>query len=769
MLARRIVLAAALAAALALLAFLVVRDDGAIERRGGVVSERVGSTPSEVADMSAAAGAEVRSDLAAPRSASGRTSADAPSAATSIGKTFGELLHPRIGSSRPPLDDFTVVCTNAAGEQRRARARDVVFAEDLAPDGLWIVAMDGYCPRVVDPAQIAQRLAQDGFEPFEFWPRPSVTLTVVVEAAGAARAPIDRLVVTSDSEASGAIAWLAKSHRGSNASAGVPWAERGRAGWLWDVAGVTDDVLALVRGVDAASDGVLRVGRIRRSPFITAHADGDFSQFADERLHDAAWSTRVVYQPGGSTRVFENMPAHASLVVCALGAAPLDFVRGDGAPIASHIESGVVRTASFSLLTDAANELSVLHESGATVRGRLPQDVLPGARLNLSCEQSSRRSTRTERVTSWAGHPVVAPDGSFEWSPLDAGDYSFLAEWERPGNVSSRLALKFALAPGEVRDLGELRPGGAGRLTIHTHLVVGTALPRGFGAATHSVRAAIVGPLDTDLDPSMVSEDAPERYAELLLDGPIVVEGLAPGAYGIRLRNFRLREFGFMLYETLPDRTRIDDVARLSSPDLVRVLNYGTVAVVDVGPDTVVDVEVVAGYTAASTIAIPLGADFVARDHTFEVQYIRRDGRGESSSGESEFEFVTAADGSQHAVATCLLTPGEWVAIVSDFEYDDDRSLFDVRIARHDITLTSAVHTTTVAALAPSAMVRLRVEPRANVAALLADFGDRQPMSTRWQHEGEKYLLHGLLPHTRYRIGERVVETGAPGSVVELD
>jgi hypothetical protein len=30
-------------------------------------------------------------------------------------------------------------------------------------------------------------------------------------------------------------------------------------------------------------------------------------------------------------------------------------------------------------------------------------------------------------------------------------------------------------------------------------------------------------------------------------------------------------------------------------------------------------------------------------------------------------------------------------------------------------------------------------------------------------------VIDGLLPHTRYRLGERVIETGAPGSVVELD
>jgi hypothetical protein len=464
--------------------------------------------------------------------------------------------------------------------------------------------------------------------------------------------------------------------------------------------------------------------------------------------------------------VFANMPANRSLVILSLGAAPLDFVRADGSPIASRVDRDIGRTVPFTLRVDEANAISVLHESGATVRGRLPLEAEPGARLVLSCEQPSRSNAHVVRVTTHTSAPRIEADGSFEWSPLDAGDYTFSAHWERPGNVSCRCVREFTLAPGEVLDLGELQAGAAGRLTIHTRLVAGSALPSGFGAATHNVNADIVGPIAAAVDPRTVSIDAPRRDAVLTLDAPVVLEGLEPGVYRVELRNFSPREGDLSFLSQLHARHRIGDVARVSGPELVNLVN-GSFAVVDVGPDTVVHVDAIAAYTAVSTIAVTLGADFVARDHTLELQYLSRDGRSERRA--ADFEFESAADGTPCATSTTLLPPGEWVAIVSDFEYDDDRGLYSVRIARHDITLTSAVHTTTVAALAPSAMVRLRVEPRANVAALLADFGDRQPMSTRWQHEGEKYLLHGLLPHTRYRIGKRVIETGAPGSVVELD
>jgi hypothetical protein len=739
MLARRLALVVAVVAVLALVAFLVLRDDGGIDRKDSAPDPSIATAGAAHVDLAAVTADVERSAADAPPRPAPATASPSVGALV-VGRTFGELLRPMAQLTSLPLRDATIVCSNAVGEQRRAQLDDIVLAGDFEAQALWIVAAAEHCPFVVDPQFVEKQAAADEALPLDvpLAPCTSVALNFDVTEPRA----IERVLLMPRSGTLRAPNWF---HEGGPRREQLPWS----------YVALCEDVLALVHGSLAAEGVAHRIARIRAAslgPWKGLESRrGEGPSFSDS----AAWSWRYAptSTPTTGRVLFENVPVESLLALVVAGRVPFVFTRGDGSQLLSRVDVAAACCSGLELITGQTTELYVRAVAPAVLRGRFPEAALPDRRLLLEGVRDA----------------AIDEHGAFEWPLLDAGNYTFSAMWEEPGGVSREVVHEIELDEGEVHDLGELRPLFAGRLTIHAQLDVQGALPPEFGAASLVATIMVLGPIDTDEQPDPRVAWGPNRDHRVVFGEPLVVDGIEPGTYRIDLRWVRsLQEDDDMNVErSVAEAQKLAALATGADRRLLELLNPGVYAIVEVDEDASVEVVAKVALAGACTLTVPIPASPTNRQSDIRVEFIRADGGQRREGG--HLERTPLGYEASTGTLTQFLPPGDWIAIVSYVLNRNIHGPAEFQVARVDFTVTSGVHTTVAGPLEPAARLRLPDDYEGSFEVVLAELGERGHVGMQLVQSTTGSVIDALLPNTRYRFGERVIETGAPGSEVVLE
>jgi hypothetical protein len=752
MLARRLALVVALVAALALVAILVTRDDGAIERSEEATDATAHAPTAPHVDLAAAAPEQARTVATAPLDAQVESVAEQPT-----GRIFAELVRPRAHDEDVELADATIVCTTAEGVQRRVRIGDEVLASDLAPGGLWVIAAPDHLPGVVDPEYVAALPLDSKWLPHDVDLRPRARLTLHFDddpKVGTTNRSL-KLMVPGWSDA--IEAWILAESEGTS----------GRVAIL----ALAEDLVRLADGVDARADAAQHVARIRATPLGAWGQSSDASSADKNPFIALLWLWNSVNAPVGASITLDHVLAGEDVAISASCDAPLVFTRADGAPLAAFPRRGVVETAAFELERGEHREYFVRQVPPATVRGRFPQTRASGAAPSLACEQPSFDGSRPRMAGKSCDPPARDDDGSFEWAGLAPGHYRFYTSWEEAGNVHRFVRHEFDLAAGEVRDLGELRPSADGRLTIRPRLVSEVALAAGVEPSDFTIELYVTGPMTAPRSSDTESAWESMRRFVVDFDEPCVVDGIERGTYHVALRSVRLkrskrsraRPAGF-------DSESAALLAALSGgvdPSLYELTNPNRPIAVEVGEDTSVEVPAEVAAVGACTLRMVLPAPDPGRPYKTQAEFIRRDGLDAQKPKLVSTEIHS--DGSATATAYTHLPPGEWLAMVAHDEQKDPHGLGVSLVGCVEVAITSGLHTEHTVQLEPAARLRVAIDFDPDTTPRLADLGDREHVGAVLRSSASGHVFDGLLPNTRYRFGERVIETGPPGSEVVLE
>lgn len=742
MLARRLALVVALVAALALVAILVTRGDGAIERSDEATDAIAHAPTAPHVDLAAAAPEQARTVATAPLDAQVESAAAQPT-----GRIFADLVRPRAHDEDVELADATIVCTTAEGVQRRVRIGDEVLESDLAPGGLWVVTAPDYLPGVVDPEYVAALPQDSKWLPHDVDLRPRARLTLRFEGDANDAAASKSLMLWIPEGIGAFEAWVV---------ADIEVAESGPN----SVRSVANDLLRLADGVDARADAAHHVARIRATSL-----GGELARRDD--IFQMLWLPSIVDAPGGSSITFENVPAGEDLAIAAQGYAPLVFGCADGAPLAAFSGRGVVETAAFELERGEDREYFLRQVAPATVRGRLPPTTGPGADPSLWCEQPSVDGSRDRTAGRSCVPPMRGLDGSFEWAGLAPGHYRFYTSWEEAGNVHRFVRHEFDLAAGEVRDLGELQPPGDGRLTIEPMLVSAVPLAAGIEPSQFIVTLNVVGPLPS---PQPTNEEvalASRQRITVGCDETCVVDGIESGIYQVVVHALDMRHDGSRRSARRASLAELFAALKgAADPRMYELTNPDRPIAIEVGEDTHLDFAIEVAAVGACTLSVQYASDGSDRPGETRFEFVRADGLDRQAGENRTFEL--AVDGVFHR-STTFVPPGEWLAIVAN-EGKERRGAPGVsRVALLTISVTSGTRTEHTVQLERAARLRVASDFDPDTTPRLADLGDREHVGVVLRPSASGNVFDGLLPNTRYRFGERVIETGPPGSEVVLE
>jgi hypothetical protein len=638
--------------------------------------------------------------------------------------------------------------------RRRARLDEAVEARDLAGGGTWIVTADGHCPWVVDPSYLAARMERGEELPIAISLLRSATLTLEFDTQSEPRLAIERVLLNG---ASGRVVvpdWLVS---GDPKATRLPWCN----------ALCHDEIVELAFAEPSTERAATCVATIRAAPLGSWDSKHTHTLMHQAEYQHQPWAVRYFSDPDEARLVIEHVPANVRCGLALTGSLPLVFTRADGAPLGCIALDGAACTAAIELETGESLTYHVRRAVPAVVRGRFPPRALSDGGLSLSNTQRARTGTRYSTFTNLCSAPSRDVDGSFEWPLLDAGRYEFSASWEEPGGVHQSVEHEFELAEGEVHDLGELVPQFAGRLTIHARLDARGALPPEFEAASYAATIKVIGPIDTEEQPDPRVSWGPNRDHRVAFGEPCVVDGIEPGTYRIDLRWVRSQQEDddMNVERSVAEAQMLAALATGADRRLLELLNPGVYAIVEVDEDASVEVVAKVALAGACTLTVSIPALPTNRQRDIRVEFIRADGSERREGG--LLERLPLGYEASTGTLTQFLPPGEWIAIVSHVISRNIHGPAEFQVARVDFTVTSGVLTTVSANLEPAARVRLPadLEPGADLVLDGFERGAHIGIDTLQQHD----VINGLLPHTRYRIGERVVETGPPGSEVVLE
>jgi hypothetical protein len=752
MLARRLALFVALAALLALIVFLATRGDGGIDRSGAAPDDSVEAANTTQVDL-ASDTSDVQRAAAAPIDAAAEAAAAPPT-----GRTFAQLVRPYADDTRETPADTTIVCTTAEGVQRRARLADDVLTSDLAPGGLWIVTASDYLPSVFDASYVATLAPDVTHLPLVLRLLPRAQVVLQLEAGAVDGLAIERLALVGHSSNDLVPDWIREDPPPT------------RQGTL-PIHAVASDVVRLAQGVDVPADAAAHVARIRATPIGSWGTDSSLTYMKQDEYAAQLWSPRMDAAKLGTRVAFEHVVAGEELSVATFGLAALVFTRADGSPLAAYSRRGGVGTLPFVLERGERREYLVRHVAPAAVRGRFPAATLAGAQLTFVFEQPTMKGDRLATVEEECEPPAHDVDGSFEWAGLDPGTYELYAAWEEEGAVSKRVHHAFELRPGEVRDFGELRPAASGRLTLHPRLMSDAALAPGRDLPNDTVELHVFGPIAAVPPTERLTSGQAWTYmrrVQVAIDEASVIDGIEPGTYHVVVK--ALGRKGAPPRSLAADQRRAPPSETSKSgfdPELAVLVNAERSLVVDVAQDTHFDVPIEVAAAGACTLVVPLPAIDERRLYDTSIDFIRSDGLVAQSSGRITTD--TSPAGSVTATALTHLAPGEWIAIVAHDVLKDQHGPAVSLVGRSDVTIASGVESALTVAIEVAARVRLVVEGDPDTTPRLAELGDREHVGVTLRSSASGHVFDGLLPHTRYRFGERVIETGPPGSEVVLE
>jgi len=464
------------------------------------------------------------------------------------------------------------------GLRRAARSDDVVLARDVEPGGVWILSAPGHCPTWIAPEVFAE-LATIGREP------PLLPLfaaaTVVVRSSDGAPLPA-------------ALDWLELTPAGDP----LVLAKHSNGEYSVSPDFAVVDERAAQQALHTGEDDVARAAqhvRILRAA-LQSEIDDQNTSFLDaggRRLlaeafaHGRDPSVNVVaYPPFGERIVIEHVKA-GTLVQVRIGCAHLLELEpvGERELTSRHAQS-IADTEGFVLTQGEVLELRVRAVRGATVRVRRPAAATGGPRFELERTAAPRGVSLSPRDAFEMREPTQSADGTFEWSELPAGTYTLAATWVEVPDVYASAVSTFELAEGAEHDLGVLAPHPAGRITLVPRLVAaeGAALPAvDLTSLVARVHLAPTG------GPSSAA-----RSFELVHGRPIVVAGLEPGDYTLRIVAVERADHGALIDNAggLTGAALIEALQRDLEGSEVRLAASAAPIAVTVEGHTRVDVEV---------------------------------------------------------------------------------------------------------------------------------------------------------------------------------
>jgi hypothetical protein len=387
-----------------------------------------------------------------------------------------------------------------------------------------------------------------------------------------------------------------------------------------------------------------------------------------------------------------------------------------------------------------------------SVRGRVPPGTEATPLLLLS--EREREPAAAQRAA-----PPGA-DGVFEWPRLAAGAYRLVAKWRQAGGIEARAVLDFELAPGEQRDLGVLAPALDTRIVIEPRVTVSGVLTTDFDRATTVVRALLRGPIASE-DPAAARIAAPSHSIEFALDSPTVFLGFEPGWYRVETVDLAARD-GAAAAEFEPTTDLAAAVAAAADARLVLLADPGASAPAELTTEAHIAVDVELARGALLAVTTGSASELPARVAGLTARLVRRGGLDERT-------LTLGVFGAQDAAPPWnLVAPGEWTLLVGAQLMRSATTNLRFVVARADIVLAPGAVVTHAATLAPAARVRYVTETF-DAGVSCEDFPWSARFLESWTQVDAAQIVDGLLPHTRYRIDGRTIETGAAGSEVVLE
>lgn len=542
----------------------------------------------ERARVKVPADGESSTTLEAPLTTGGATESDARARIddTRLAPTtwrFDELVFVRSSATDAPIA-FDVQSYTSDGIRRAARGDDVVLGRDVEPGGVWILSAPGHCPAWVAPEAIVDMAALGGERPY-FPLFPSATVVVRSHDGAPLSATIDWIELTPTGDPRVLAQHANGEHSVSSDFAVVDEGavQRELFAGVDDVARATQHVRTLREALQREIDAESARHSLDRTTRVTAMT------LAHGR---DPWANVVAYPPFGERVVIEHVPAGTFVSVRAGCAHMLDFELLGARRIRSRHAQSIAETEGFELAQGEVLELRVRSVRSASVRVQQPAAVTRAPQFDFQriADPEGSGLAPTEARGARAGEEKRAPtrsaDGAFEWSELPAGTYTLSATWVEAPDFYASAVHTFDLDEGEERDLGVLVPYPTGCITLVPRLVAaeGAALPA-VDLTALVVRVSLDG---TD------GPGAGTRSFNVVHGRPIVVAGLAPGEYTLRIVAVERANHGALIVNAgdLTGADLIEALRRDLEASAVRLAESAAPIAVTVEGHTRVDVEV---------------------------------------------------------------------------------------------------------------------------------------------------------------------------------
>jgi hypothetical protein len=709
----------------ALLVWSAFDGDGAAHTRNDGASPDVAAHESE----RDAPGTEL--ELAAAFVARGAAARRAltDSSADAIGTTFGDLVRVVDVDTSAPIEGASVHVWNKSGTGRAVAFADPVRVEDL--NGVWVVGAPGHCSSWIATFGVEHALV-DGPRPIELALARTGTLRVDFDDARVRDFPVESFAVSSqrprDEARGGFRAGVGRALRTlasddpSAAAAQEAVLELSRA-WILDVPW-PDDVEE--RDVAAAlANGLMRDIGVRAARWVSLagpiEADLEIEMLAGEPhvAHlggDGTWSFRYPWNP----------------------------------PDLADTRPGSVQSEPFVIAAGNVHVIAPRHLALALVTARVPE----GAR-DFTARLTHFERTEDSSRQRWC---EAQHEGDvFEWRGLHPGDYEFEATWTGADKVHNHVLIAMQIASGEQRDLGTLDGAPGLQLTIVPRFVRSTGEP--LGRDDFDPKSIVVTASATRRTGSTdgMGAEFETRSFEFTHGEPVRLIGLEPGRYTIATGQIGVAERptfdggDFIQWEGPPD---INDlrIVRAEAPFEIDVDSWTTI-------DHEVRLEQLRELVLRLETSPIIDGDFlVLQAWIAGPQGLR---------GTPETLMVAHDGGSKIEVPWRLALPsGAWSLFLTGDTSLGGAATEHELVARCDVTIGAKSATERVTLIAAAS---LSLDPSLRDRLLeLPGFGDFQPPHARTTAADGRLLIEGLVPDTEFRIGERLVRTGPPGSVVEL-